>query len=95
MSEIKVTFGALSTAQADIRSTWTRINGMLEELEAGLRPVAASWQGEAAMFYQDKQRQWNTAAADIAVVLDQIGRAVGSANENFQLAEIRNKSFWA
>ncbi|MDN5930618.1 MAG: WXG100 family type VII secretion target [Pseudonocardia sp.] len=94
MSEIKVTFGALSTAQADIRSTWTRINGMLEELEAGLRPIAATWQGEAALFYREKQQQWNNAAVDIGVVLDQIGRAVGSANENYQQVENRNRSLW-
>lgn len=94
MSEIKVAFAALDTAQADIRSTWTRINGMLEELDAGLRPIAATWQGEAAVFYQDKQRQWNTAAADIAVVLDQIGRAVGSANDNYRRTEAGNKSLW-
>lgn len=94
MSEIKVTFGALSTAQADIRSTLTRINGMLEELDAGLRPIAATWQGEAALFYREKQREWNTAAADIGVVLDQIGRAVGTANENYQQVETRNRSLW-
>lgn len=94
MSEIKVTFGALSTAQADIRSTLTRINGMLEELEAGLRPIAATWQGEAALFYREKQREWNAAAVDIGVVLDQIGRAVGTANENYQQVENRNRSLW-
>ena len=94
MSEIKVTFGALSTAQADIRSTLTRINGMLEELDAGLRPIAATWQGEAALFYREKQQQWNDAAVDIGVVLDQIGRAVGTANENYQQVENRNRSLW-
>ncbi len=94
MSQIKVTFGALSTAQADIRSTLTRINGMLEELEAGLRPIAATWQGEAALFHREKQQQWNTAAVDIGVVLDQIGRAVGTANDNYQQVENRNRSLW-
>lgn len=94
MSQIKVGFAALATAQEDIRATTKRMNDRLVELEDGLRPVAASWQGEAALFYREKQREWNDAAADIAAVLDQIGRAVGTANENYQQVEARNRSLW-
>ncbi|GAA3245633.1 hypothetical protein GCM10017691_52900 [Pseudonocardia petroleophila] len=94
MAEIKVGFAALATAQEDIRATTKRMNDRLTELEDGLRPITATWQGEAAQFYREKQREWNAAAVDIAAVLDRIGRAVGTANENYQQAEARNLSFW-
>lgn len=94
MPQFTVTFGALQTAQEDIRTTLKRIHDRLDELESGLRPIAATWQGEAALFYQQKQREWDTAATDIGLVLDQIGRALGTANENYRQVEQRNRALW-
>lgn len=94
MAEIKVGFGALATAQEDIRATTKRMHDRLAELEAALRPVTATWQGEAALFYREKQREWDDAAVGIAAVLERIGRAVGAANENYQQVEARNRSLW-
>jgi len=91
---MKVTFSALEMARADILSTRSKMTNELAAIDDDLRPVVAVWEGEAAQFYQAKQREWNTAAADIALVLDQIGRALGSANENYQQVEGRNRALW-
>lgn len=93
-SEIVVTFSALQGAQGDVATTAARIHGQLGDLKKYLAPIAATWQGQAAEEYQAKQRQWDTAAADIALVLDQIGKAIGSANDSYQQAENANKSRW-
>ncbi|MEJ3653954.1 WXG100 family type VII secretion target [Actinomycetes bacterium KLBMP 9759] len=93
--EIKVTFSALAAAQADVSATAGRIAGQLEELKRFLAPMVATWQGQAADDYQLKQRKWDTAAADLAAVLGQIGVRLGAANDGYQQAELVNKRRWA
>jgi early secretory antigenic target protein ESAT-6 len=94
MSEIKVTFAALDTAQQGIASTAGRINMQLEDLKRFLAPMAATWQGEAAEDYRAKQRKWDAASADLAAVLRQIGVALGTANEGYQQVEQANAARW-
>lgn len=94
MSEIKVTFSALGTAQADVSTTASRVSTQLEDLKRFLAPMVATWQGQAAEDYQVKQRQWDTAAADLAAVLAQIGVALGVANDSYQQVEQANAARW-
>ena len=93
-SEIKVTFGALATAQADVSGTASRIHTQLEDLRRFLAPMVAAWQGAAAQDYQVRQKQWDTAAADLTAVLGQIGVALGAANDGYQQAESLNAARW-
>ena len=83
-SEIKVTFGALATAQSDVSGTASRITEQLEDLRRFLAPMVATWQGAAAQDYQVRQKQWDTAAADLTAVLGQIGVALGAANDGYR-----------
>ena len=93
-SEIKVTFGALATAQADVSGTASRITQQLDELRRFLAPMVATWQGTAAQDYRLRQKQWDTAAADLTAVLGQIGVALGAANDGYQQAERLNAARW-
>jgi early secretory antigenic target protein ESAT-6 len=93
-SEIKVTFGALAAAQSDVSGTASRITGQMEDLRRFLAPMVASWQGSAAQDYQARQKQWDTAARDLAAVLAQIGVALGAANDNYRQAENANAARW-
>ena len=93
-SEIKVTFSALGAAQADVAGTAARITGQLEDLKRFLAPMVATWQGQAAVEYRLKQRQWDAAATDIAAVLAQIGVALGTANDGYQQVERANAARW-
>lgn len=94
MSEIKVSFGELAAAQQNVAATAQRISTQLEDLRRFLAPLAVGWQGEAATDYRVKQQRWDTAAADLAAVLAQIGVALGTANENYQLVEQANARRW-
>ena len=94
MSEIKVTFGALEAARADVANTATRISGQLAELQRYLAPLVATWEGQAATEYRAKQRQWDTAAGDLAAVLAQIGVTLGAANESYLQVEKINADRW-
>ena len=94
MSEIRVSFAALESARADVAQTATRISGRLDELRRFLSPLAATWEGRAAQDYQARQRQWDTAATDLAAVLGQIGVAVAAANDGYRQVEQANAARW-
>ncbi|MFC5992701.1 WXG100 family type VII secretion target [Pseudonocardia hispaniensis] len=94
MSEIKVTFGELASAQSTVATTAQRIFGQLDDLKRFLAPLAATWEGQAATDYQARQRQWDSAANDLASVLSRIGVALGAANENYQQVEQTNARRW-
>ena len=44
--------------------------------------------------YQAGSSKWDTAAADLAAVLGQIGVALGAANDSYQQAEQANAARW-
>jgi 6 kDa early secretory antigenic target len=94
MSEIRVSFAALESARADVAQTATRISGRLDELRRFLAPLAATWDGRAAQDYLSRQRQWDTAATDLAAVLGQIGVAVTAANDGYRQVEQANAARW-
>jgi WXG100 family type VII secretion target len=94
MPEIKVTFGALDAARADVAGTATRIGTRLEDLRRLLAPLVATWEGQAAEEYRTAQRKWDTAAADLTAVLAQIGVALGSAHDGYRQVEQANAARW-
>lgn len=95
MSEIKVVFGELENARNSIQTTWTNISREMEDLKRYLQPMVQTWTGEAASAYQAHQAQWDRAALDLNQVLNQIGVALGTSNENYQVGEAANKARWA
>jgi early secretory antigenic target protein ESAT-6 len=95
MSEILVTFAELENARSSIQTTWTNINREMEDLKRFLQPMVATWTGEASSAYQAYQAKWDRSAADLHMVLNQIGVALGTSNENYQAGEAANKGRWA
>ena len=94
MAQIKGTFGAREVARTDVAGPATRISGRLDDLRRAVTPLAATWQGQAADEYQNRQRQWDTAAADLARVLADIGRALGEAEAGYRATENTNAALW-
>jgi WXG100 family type VII secretion target len=94
MSEIKVTFAALEAARGDVSGTAASISGRLDDLKRRLAPLAATWEGQAALEYQQRQRQWDASAADLTAVLAQIGVALGQAHDEYLATETLNAGRW-
>lgn len=95
MSEILVTFGEIANGQQAVATTSRNVDSQLSDLKQFVQRLVSSWTGEAAEQYQVKQAQWDQAAADLNQVLNQIGVALGTANENYQGAEKANTSRFA
>jgi early secretory antigenic target protein ESAT-6 len=95
VSEILVTFGELESAQSSIQTTWTNISREMEDLKRYLQPMVTTWTGDAATAYQAHQAKWDRSAADLNQVLNQIGVALGTSNDNYQAGEAANRARWA
>jgi WXG100 family type VII secretion target len=95
VSEILVTFGELESARSSIQTTWANINREMEDLKRYLRPMVETWTGDASNAYQAHQAKWDRSVADLNQVLNQIGIALGTSNENYQASEAANRARWS
>jgi early secretory antigenic target protein ESAT-6 len=84
---MKVGFNAIETAASDTASTVQSLNQQLDELKGYLRPLVSTWQGQAALEYQQLQNKWDTSAADLNQVLQQISTALRTSHDNYQSTE--------
>ncbi|MDQ2582511.1 WXG100 family type VII secretion target [Saccharothrix yanglingensis] len=92
--EIKVDFGALSTAAGDISGQASQVQQQLDELKSRIDPVIAQWQGASSDAYAQAQAKWNESASGLQQVLAAIGTAVASANDAYNAAERKNEGRW-
>lgn len=91
---ILVNYATITNASTDVKSTAGRIKQQLDDLEAAVKRVANSWEGEAQEGYQRKQREWDTTAADLHATLLKISTALQNAAENYQATEKSNAQTW-
>lgn len=93
--EVFVTFAAVQQASGDARSTSTALNQQLADLKGYLAPLVASWEGQASVDYQARQKQWDEAQTALNALLAQIGAALEISHSNYTQAENSNISMWA
>ncbi|MGR8007916.1 WXG100 family type VII secretion target [Streptomyces hypolithicus] len=91
---ILVNYATITNASTDVKSTAGRIKQQLDDVEAAVKRVAASWEGEAQEGYQRKQREWDKTAASLHATLLKISTALQSSAENYQATEKSNANTW-
>lgn len=94
MSDLKVNFGGLSTAAADIQAGASQIEGRLNDMDQSLQPLRANWSGEASASYEAARAKWTSAITDMKALLAEIGTAVSTSNEDYQATERANAARW-
>lgn len=92
---ILVTFGELDNAQKSIQTTWNNISQQLDDLKRYLQPIRDTWTGDAFNAYQAQQAKWDQSMDKLNQVLNQIGVALGTSNQNYQEGEAANTRRWA
>lgn len=95
MSEIHVQFESLAAGQQGIRNNYNKLTATIEQLESDLAPMIASWSGAAQASYLACKKQWDDAAAALALVLNNVSTAVGDAHQNYTGAERAAQAHWA
>ncbi|MEU8685695.1 MULTISPECIES: WXG100 family type VII secretion target [Streptomyces] len=92
--QILVNFATISQASSDVRGTANNIRQQLDDLEAGVKKIAASWEGAAQEGYQARQREWDQRAASLHSTLEAIAKALDQAAQNYQSTEHKNSGIW-
>ncbi|MEO3826966.1 WXG100 family type VII secretion target [Actinomadura sp. B10D3] len=93
-SYTKANFGAMQQAQADFTLAYRALVDELDDLEKSLEQHLSSWEGGAQTAYWEAKRQWDSAAAHIGQVLNQLGVVIGDAHSNYSGAERANLNIW-
>lgn len=92
--ELLVHAETLSSASENVASAHSELNTKLHDLRTLLHPLTQTWTGQAAADYQARQRQWDQAQADLNEVLQQIGKVLEIAQQQYGDAERANIDVW-
>lgn len=93
--QIKVTFGSLDTAEADLTAGHAAMGQRLADLKADIQPMISTWEGSAQAAYYAHQQQWDSAWDELTMALADFRRATGTANADYQAGEALNTSRFA
>lgn len=94
MNDLRVDFGGLATASADIASSAGAVESLLDDLERSLQPLRSGWSGEASEAYEQARVQWSAALTDMKELLARIGAAVSTSGEEYLRVERANAARW-
>ncbi|BCJ52864.1 hypothetical protein Asp14428_43390 [Actinoplanes sp. NBRC 14428] len=84
---LRVNFGALAQAGADIQKAVNELESQLSQLEADARPLVATWEGKAQEAYAQRQQKWSSASRDLKNILHNIRGAVDQAAQDYATTE--------
>lgn len=84
---LRVNFGALNQAGADIHKAISKLESELAQLEQDAAPLVATWEGAARDSYAERQRRWKAASADLQNILHDIKNAVHASAADYQDTE--------
>ncbi|GAA2023460.1 hypothetical protein GCM10009839_21270 [Catenulispora yoronensis] len=93
--ELLVHAETLSAASQNVVAAHNELNSKLHDLRSLLTPLTQTWSGQAAADYQARQHQWDQAQADLNEVLQQIGKVLEVAQQQYGDAERANINVWA
>ncbi|MEU8240584.1 WXG100 family type VII secretion target [Actinoplanes missouriensis] len=73
---LRVSFGALRQASADIDRALAALRNQLDQLERDAVPLVSTWSGTARDAYEQRQNTWRAASEDLQGILRQIKAAL-------------------
>lgn len=91
---IKASFAEIAAAASQISGASKTIDQLNDDLKGKVTSTLANWDGASGEAYNEAQRKWDAASADLNAVLAAIGTAVQQASEAYQQAEQSNTARW-
>lgn len=86
---VRVDHALLERGSQDLVAAAVRIEGRLDQLEGELAPLRSGWGGTAQESYVVAQRQWDTAMAEMVMLLREFAVVVDEANQAYRSADQR------
>jgi len=87
MSETVAKYGVLSSSAENFAIVAGTIQEELHNLETSLQNSLASWESDARDAYWVNKSKWDAAAADMQNVVKRLGLAIGTAHDNYVMAD--------
>jgi len=84
---IKVSFGALDTAVADVQGGARAMEQRMAQLRSDIAPMLSTWDGAARESYAAAQQQWDAGWDELQAALAQLGQATAGANQGYDETE--------
>lgn len=84
---IKVSFGALDTAVADVQGGAQAMEQRMQQLRSDIAPMLGTWDGAARESYANAQAQWDAGWQELQAALGELGRTTAGANANYNDTE--------
>lgn len=91
---IRVSFGAVEEAGANIDATAAKMDNELDTLRSNLAPLAEAYEGASKEAWYAVQRSWEQGQAELNQVLASIGAATKQAAQDYQTTEGNVGKLW-
>lgn len=90
----RVQFESLNQGQQNFVKAHKELEQRLNDLEKYLESHLAEWEGDAVQAYWNAKRIWDAECDKIALMITQMGGAIGNANKNYSDTEDANRRRW-
>ncbi|OEU92325.1 WXG100 family type VII secretion target [Streptomyces oceani] len=81
---IQITYGTVTAAAEDIRSSGTQIASELQNLDARVQKVVNTWDGAAKAAYYARHQQWSNDIEGLTQTLSAIATALYDATDGYK-----------
>jgi early secretory antigenic target protein ESAT-6 len=90
--EIRYNFPGLFAAADACNSAVKNLTGELDGLHQNVQQLMATWDGDAKLAYDQRQKEWDAAADDLSMLLGRIENALRESATKMQMREAANKA---
>lgn len=87
---LSVNFVRMAETSSHIGRTIETMSKQLDDLERHAAPLVATWSGEARAAYDERQRTWRQASAELITTLAAIKRALDESMADYEATERQN-----
>lgn len=91
MPQFSVDSERVLAANSTIQATISRLQSEVSNLQSQLMGLQDSWQGQAAMSFQELIQRWKTTSDQVEAQLSQIGQALAYAAQQYSDIEYANQ----
>lgn len=90
MSQMKTTVETMQVTASKVDGLTMEIKGLLDQLRGDVHAVGGSWEGAAAVAFQNVMNRWDTSANKLQVALGSIGDSIKSSGTAYGAADDDN-----
>ncbi len=88
-------FAGMATSEQQFLAVFNALTSTLGDLQRQLENSLQMWTGDARGAYTQAKAAWDSAAQDMAGVLNHLGAVIGTANTTYQNTERALSGLWA